>query len=96
MGMLLALQDEGRAGKIPFVGFDASPAFVEAMRKGQIHGIVLQNPYNMGYLAVKTMVDHLEGKQVPAVVDTGVELVTPDNLDAPRSKELLNPPQAGS
>lgn len=96
MGMLLALQDEGRAGKLPFVGFDASPAFVEAMRKGQMHGIVLQNPYNMGYLAVKTMVEHLEGKQVPKVVDTGVELITPDNLDAPRSQELLNPPQAGS
>jgi ribose transport system substrate-binding protein len=96
MGMLLALQDEGRAGKLPFVGFDASPAFVEAMRKGQMHGIVLQNPYNMGYQAVKTMVDHLDGKPVPAVVDTGVALVTPDNLDAPRSKELLNPPQAGS
>jgi ribose transport system substrate-binding protein len=96
MGMLLALQDEGRAGKLPFVGFDASPAFVEAMRKGQMHGIVLQNPFNMGYLAVKTMVEHLEGKQVPKVVDTGVELVTPDNLDAPRSRELLNPPQAGS
>jgi ribose transport system substrate-binding protein len=96
MGMLLALQDEGRAGKLPFVGFDASPAFVEAMRKGQMHGIVLQNPYNMGYLALKTMVEHLEGKQVPKVVDTGVELITPDNLDAPRSQELLNPPQAGS
>jgi ribose transport system substrate-binding protein len=96
MGMLLALQDEGRAGQLPFVGFDASPAFVEAMRKGQMGGIVLQNPYNMGYLAVKTMVDHLEGKQVPAVVDTGVEMVTPDTLDTPRAKELLNPPQAGS
>ena len=95
MGMLLALQDEGRAGKLPFVGFDASPAFVEAMRKGQMHGIVLQNPLNMGYLAVKTMVEHLEGKPVPKVVDTGVELVTPENLDAPRSQELLNPPQAG-
>jgi ribose transport system substrate-binding protein len=96
MGMLLALQDEGRAGKLPFVGFDASPAFVEAMRKGQMHGTVLQNPFNMGYLAVKTMVEHLEGKQVPKVVDTGVALVTPDNLDEPRSQELLNPPQAGS
>src|SRR5688572_13226752 len=96
MGMLLALQDEGRAGKLPFVGFDASPAFVEAMRKGQMHGTVLQNPYNMGYLAVKTMVEHLEGKQVPKVVDTGVAIVTPDNLDDPKSQELLNPPKAES
>jgi ribose transport system substrate-binding protein len=96
MGMLLALQDEGRAGKLPFVGFDASPAFVEAMRKGQMHGTVLQNPYNMGHLAVKTMVEHLEGKQVPKVVDTGVALVTPENLDDAKSQELLNPPKAGS
>ncbi|HEY7512254.1 MAG TPA: substrate-binding domain-containing protein [Vicinamibacteria bacterium] len=96
MGMLLALQDEGRAGKLPFVGFDASPAFVEAMRKGQMHGTVLQNPHNMGYLAVKTMVEHLEGKQVPKVVDTGVAIVTPENLDDPRSQELLNPPKAES
>ena len=96
MGMLLALQDEGRAGKLPFVGFDASPAFVEAMRKGQMHGTVLQNPYNMGYLAVKTMVEHLEGRQVPKVVDTGVALVTPENLDEARSQELLNPPKAES
>ncbi|HVR71946.1 MAG TPA: substrate-binding domain-containing protein [Vicinamibacteria bacterium] len=94
MGMLLALQDAGLAGKLSFVGFDASPVFVEAMRKGQMHGTVLQNPFNMGYLAVKTMVEHLEGKQVPKVVDTGVALVTPDNLDDPRSQELLNPPQA--
>jgi ribose transport system substrate-binding protein len=96
MGMLLALQDEGRAGKLPFVGFDASPAFVEAMRKGQMHGTVLQNPYNMGYLAVKTMVEHLEGKQVPKVVDTGVAIVTPETLDEARSQELLNPPKAES
>ena len=96
MGMLLALQDEGRAGKLPFVGFDASPAFVEAMRKGQMHGTVLQNPYNMGYLAVKTMVEHLEGQQVPKVVDTGVAIVTPENLDDPKSQELLNPPKAES
>ena len=96
MGMLLALQDEGRAGKLPFVGFDASPAFVEAMRKGQMHGTVLQNPYNMGYLAVKTMVQHLDGQQAPKVVDTGVAIVTPENLDDPKSQELLNPPKAES
>jgi hypothetical protein len=38
------------------------------------------------------MVDHLEGRTVPERVDTGVVIVTPDNLDDPDSKELLNPP----
>jgi ABC-type sugar transport system substrate-binding protein len=42
------------------------------------------------------MVEHLEGKQVPKVVDTGVAIVTPENLDDPRSQELLNPPKAES
>ena len=97
MGMLLALQDEGRAGKVSFVGFDASAAFIEAMKKGELHGVVLQNPYNMGYLGVKTIIDHLSGHSVPKRVDTGVALVTPENLDDPRSQELLHPPvPAGS
>jgi ribose transport system substrate-binding protein len=97
MGMLLALQDEGRAGKVSFVGFDSSAPFIEAMKKGELHGVVLQNPFNMGYLGVKTMVDHLAGQSVPKRIDTGVALVTPDNLDDPRSQELLHPPvPAGS
>lgn len=91
-GMLLALQDINRAGKIAFIGFDASEPFIEAMRNKQLQGIVLQNPFNMGYLGVKTMMDHLQGKQIQKRVDTGVTLVTPDNLDDPQSQELLHPP----
>jgi ribose transport system substrate-binding protein len=91
-GMLLALQDIGKAGKITFVGFDASDSFIEAMRKGQLHGIVVQNPFNMGYLGVKTLVDQLNGKQIEKRIDTGVTLVTPDRLDAPEIQTLLHPP----
>jgi ribose transport system substrate-binding protein len=91
-GMLLALQDIDRAGKVIFVGFDASQPFIDAMRNKQLQGIVLQNPLNMGYLGVKTMVDHLLGKPVEKRIDTGVTLVTPDGLDAPATQELLHPP----
>jgi ribose transport system substrate-binding protein len=93
-GMLLALQDIERAGKIVFVGFDSSQPFVEAMRAKQLHGIVVQNPFKMGYLGVKTMVDHLSGKPVEKLVDTGVTIVTPENLESPETRELLNPPIA--
>ena len=91
-GMLLALQDMKLAGKVMFVGFDSSPSFVEAMRNKQMHGTVLQSPFNMGYLGVKTIVEHLFGKPVEKRIDTGVALVTPDNLDDPKIKELLQPP----
>ena len=55
-GMLLALQDFGKAGAITFVGFDYSASFLEPLRKGELKGFVVQNPVNMGYLSVKTMV----------------------------------------
>jgi ribose transport system substrate-binding protein len=93
-GMLLALQDVGRAGKVRFVGFDSSEAFVAAMRQGELDGVVLQNPFEMGYQGVKTMVAHLQGQPIEARVDTGVALVTPENLDTEASKALLNPPFA--
>jgi ribose transport system substrate-binding protein len=91
-GMLLALQDMKLAGKVVFVGFDSSPSFIAAMRSKQMSGTVLQSPFNMGYLGVKTMVEHLLGKSVEKRIDTGVALVTPDNLDDPKIKELLQPP----
>ena len=94
IGMLLALQDVGSAGKIKLVGFDASQILIDALRSGQLDGIVVQNPMRMGYLGVKTMVDHLRGKQVDPRIDTGVMVVTPANLDTPEVKDLVNPPIA--
>jgi ribose transport system substrate-binding protein len=94
IGMLLALQDMGSAGKMKLVGFDASQILIDALRNGQLEGIVVQNPMRMGYLGVKTMVDHLRGKQVDPRIDTGVMVVTPANLDSPEAKDLVNPPIA--
>src|SRR6476469_82003 len=93
-GMLLALQDIGKAGSITFVGFDYSAAFLEPLRKGELKGFTVQNPVNMGYQSVKTMVDHLRGAAVPKTVDTGVEMVTPDNVQSPAIQAIINPPEA--
>ena len=90
--MLLALQDVGKAGKVTFIGFDTSETFTEAMGKQQLHGIVVQNPFNMGYLGVRTMVEHLQGKGIEKRLDTGVTMVTPDNLAAAEIQTLLHPP----
>jgi ribose transport system substrate-binding protein len=51
----------------------------------------VQNPFNMGYLAVKTMADHLRGKKVEKRIDTGARLVTKENLDDPEVKEVIQP-----
>ncbi len=91
-GMLLALQDIGKAGKVTFVGFDSSQVFIDAMRANQLHGIVVQNPFNMGYLGVRSIIDHLQGKPVEKRIDTGVTMVTRDNLDSAEIQTLIHPP----
>jgi ribose transport system substrate-binding protein len=89
--MLRVLQDNGWAGKVKFVGFDASPNLVKGMRDGAIDGLVVQDPVNMGYLAVKTMVSHIKGQPVEKWIDTGVHVATKDNMDTPAMKPLVEP-----
>jgi ribose transport system substrate-binding protein len=76
-GMLLALRQTGLGGKKKLVGFDTSPFLLAALDKGDVHGLVAQNPTRMGYLGVVTAVKHLRGEKVDASIDTGCVLVTP-------------------
>jgi ribose transport system substrate-binding protein len=89
--MLRVLQANGWAGKVKFVGFDASPNLVKGLRDGAIDGLVVQDPVHMGYLAVKTMVSHLKGQPVEKWIDTGVHVATKDNMDTPEMKPLVEP-----
>jgi ribose transport system substrate-binding protein len=88
-GMLLALRQNNLAGKVRFVGFDTSPPLIEALKKGEIDALVAQDPTKMGYEGVKTLVAAIQGKQVPKTIDTGVRLITRENLNTPEIKKLL-------
>ncbi len=79
-GMLLALQDREKNGKVVFVGFDAAMALLDALQAGDLQALVVQNPFQMGRLGVQTMVRHLRGEVVPKRIDTGVSLLTRENL----------------
>jgi len=91
-GMLLALQKAGLAGKLKFVGFDTSDKLLDAMRKGELDGLVVQDPFKIGYLAVKTMAAHLRKEPIEKRIDTGAKLVTKENLETQEIKDLLRPP----
>ncbi|HDL18794.1 MAG TPA: sugar ABC transporter substrate-binding protein [Bacteroidetes bacterium] len=90
-GMLQALRRQRLAGSVKFIGFDASPPLVEGLKQKEISGLIVQNPFNMGYLSVKTMYQHLKGEKVPKRIDTGVVFVTPENMNTPEMKELISP-----
>jgi ribose transport system substrate-binding protein len=89
VGALRALQSSGRAGKIKMVGFDAGVLLIEALRNGEIDSLVVQNPLKMGYEGVKTLVEKIQGKPVPKRIDTGVKLITRENIDTPEIQALL-------
>ena len=94
-GMLLALRDAGLAGgKVKFVAFDSGEALDQGLEAGDIQGMVVQDPFKMGYLGVIEAVKVLKGEKVPATIDTGVGLVTPDNMKEPAMQDLLHPPIA--
>lgn len=90
-GMLRALQNSGFAGKVFFVGFDSSVKLVEALDRDEIHGLVVQNPFRMGYLGVKTLIQHINDEKVPDRIDTGVILATRENRNNKEIQVLLEP-----
>ena len=89
--MLRVLEDGGLAGKVTYVGFDSSDRLVKGLANGSIQGLVLQDPINMGYLGVMTMVKHLQGEPVEKLIDTGSEVATPENMTDAKIKNLLEP-----
>jgi ribose transport system substrate-binding protein len=90
-GALRALQDRGLAGKVIHVGFDASAKLIEALENGEIRGLVLQDPFAMGYLSLKTAVAHLRGEPYEKTVATALVLATPENMNEPQVRRLLRP-----
>ncbi len=89
-GMLLALDNVGLGkGKVKLIGYANSEIFAEALRAGDLQGLVLQDPVKMGYLGVKHIVQVLRGEKVPERVDTAVVMATPENVDQPVVQELI-------
>ena len=92
LGMLSALEDLRKSGiqvDLAFVGFDFTPGLVASLQSGKLDALVVQNPRKMGYLAVKTLIDHLRGNQVDSFIDTGVEVATAEKLETDEALRKL-------
>ncbi|MGI8602944.1 MAG: ABC transporter substrate-binding protein [Verrucomicrobiales bacterium] len=95
IAMTKALRDIGRAaGQVKLVGFDSGSQSVIDLKNGDVQALVVQDPMKMGYLGVMTLVQHLQGKPVEKRIDTGVVLVTKENMTQPEMAALLAPPIA--
>jgi len=90
IGAAQALKSKNKVGKVKLVGFDAAENEINELKAGVIDALVVQDPYKMGYLGVIYAVDALNGKQLPKRVDTGVYIITRENLNSPEIQKLLS------
>ena len=81
IGVARAIEDMGKKDSIMLVGFDKSQDTIRALENGTLKATIVQNPYKMGYEGIQTAVDILEGKEVSRLTDTGVNVVTLENID---------------
>lgn len=91
VGAARAIVDKGLAGEISFVGFDSSLEEIKMLEAGIFQGMVIQNPFKMGYLGVETAVKALNGEKVPEKIDSGSVLITRDNMYLDENQEMLFP-----
>jgi ABC-type sugar transport system, periplasmic component len=92
VGAAHAIKARGLSGKIKLVSFDSSEGLIEDLKGGTIDAMIVQDPYKMGYEAVKTLADKLNGKTPPKRLDLAAVVVTKADLDRPEMKKLLNIP----
>jgi ribose transport system substrate-binding protein len=89
IGMGRAIKQAGKAGKVVAVGFDGNQDLQEFVKDGTLSAIAVQGSFQMGELGVKTVSKLMKKEKVEKFVDTGVVVVTKDNIDKPEAKNVL-------
>lgn len=71
------------------VGFDGGSAQMKLLKEGKVNGLIVQNPYGMGYATVVAAVRDVLGLGNEAVIDSGYTWVTKDNMEKNAIKRML-------
>lgn len=91
VGAARAVRDAGAGDQIVMVGIDSSQEAVQLMEQGIFRGLVVQKPFKMGYLGVQETLKMLRGEEAETNLDSGCELVTPENMYDREIEKLLFP-----
>lgn len=91
VGVGRAIAEMGKSDSIVVVGVDSSAEEVTLLKEGAIKAMVVQNPFNMGYMAVKTAMAAAKGEKVEKRIDTGSSVVTMENLETEEIQKILYP-----
>jgi ribose transport system substrate-binding protein len=80
-GAYQALEQAGKAGEVKLVGFDLDPVSFQMVKDGKLDGLIVQDPYRMGYDGMNTVLSSLTGGKVEKFVGLGTKLLKKDNAD---------------
>ena len=89
VGSALAIKARNLSEKVVLVAFDSSDTMVQDLKDGAIDAMIVQDPYRMGYEAVRTLVDKMAGRNPPKQMDLNAVAVRKTDLDQPEVKRLL-------
>ncbi|MBB3108324.1 ribose transport system substrate-binding protein [Paenibacillus phyllosphaerae] len=91
LGTAKAIEEEGQAGKVKLIGFESSIEEIQLLEAGVLNATLVQRPFNMGYLALKSALKLESGRSVEP--DTHIEstVVTRLNMYSPENQKLLFP-----
>ncbi len=91
VGAAEAVKDLGLKGKVKVVGFDNSIKEIQLLEEGVFQGIIIQKPFNMGYLGVEQVIHILDGKKYEKNLDSGCKMITKENMYEEENQRLLYP-----
>jgi ribose transport system substrate-binding protein len=91
MGVAQAIDEMGQSGKIKVIAFDSTPQEIDYLEKGTIDVMIIQNPFNMGYLGVKNAVDAINEKSLDRYFDTKIKIIDRNNMMLPENQRMLFP-----
>jgi ribose transport system substrate-binding protein len=89
VGVLNAVKELRKQGKIVVIGYDAGKQQKDAVRRGVMAGAISQDPVGIGYKCVETAVKAIKGEKVPKTIDTGFKWYDKSNIDSAEMKPLL-------
>jgi ribose transport system substrate-binding protein len=91
VGVAEAVKKQGLQDTVMVVAFDADPDELEALRAGALKALIVQDPFGMGYKGIHHALKAIEGESIPKLVDTGVAVVTQENMDDREIETYYNP-----
>lgn len=91
VGAARAIKDMKLENRIRVVGIDSSLEEIQMLEEGVFEGIVIQNPFKMGYMGVEAVAKLLNGEKVLKSIDSGCELITKGNVYTEENQKLLFP-----